>query len=206
MKTKLLWIIPILLGMLSAQAQVTSFPYKEGFESGAAGWTASGTNSSWALGTPAGAVIDAPGVGANSWVTDLTGDYNNNELSFVTSPVFDFSSFGTDPTVAFLFNYITEGCCDEGWLESTIDAGATWVKVGAAGTGSNWYNDSSNEWWDGSSNGLVQSSNVLAGLAGQSAVQLRFVFSSDGSSVRDGFLFDEFTITAASAAAVSSVT
>src|SRR5690606_3574797 len=69
-----------------------AFPYTEGFESGNGGWTAAGTNSSWALGAPAGTLINTAGSGTNSWVTNLAGDYNDNEQSAVTSPCFNFTN------------------------------------------------------------------------------------------------------------------
>ena len=77
-----------------ALSQITSYPYSEDFESGDGGWTADNTNSgTWALGTPASAVINSAASGANSWVTNLTGNYNNGESSFVNSPIFDLTSF-----------------------------------------------------------------------------------------------------------------
>lgn len=175
---------------------VSSLPYIEDFEADAGFWTTGGTNSSWAWGMPAGNVLvpNFPCGGNNAWVTNLNGPYNNSENSFILSPCFNFSSLTSDPSIRFDLNFLTESCCDEGWLESSIDGGTTWSKVGTAGTGLNWYNDASNNWWDGSSNGWLIAENVLTGTAGQSDVRLRFVFSSDGSVTEEGFAVDNILV------------
>ena len=77
----------------SIEAQITTFPYTEDFESGDGGWVAENTtNGTWALGEPTGAIINSAASGTNSWVTNLSGNYNSDEDSWVTSPVFDFTS------------------------------------------------------------------------------------------------------------------
>ncbi|NQX85505.1 MAG: hypothetical protein HRT67_06320, partial [Flavobacteriaceae bacterium] len=80
----------VLLLSLNISAQITSYPYSEDFETDDGGWVADNTtNGTWALGAPTGAVINSAGSGTNAWVTNLSGDYNSNENSWVTSPVFD---------------------------------------------------------------------------------------------------------------------
>ena len=64
---------------------------QKNFDNGNGGWLAGGTASSWALGTPAKAVIKSAASGTNSWVTNLTGQYNANENSYVVGPCFNFS-------------------------------------------------------------------------------------------------------------------
>ena len=87
---KLLPFFLLLLGLPDgATAQtctttISTYPYYENFEgASAANWTAGGTNSSWALGTPAKTVINSAGGGTKSWTTNLTGRYTANEKSFV---------------------------------------------------------------------------------------------------------------------------
>ncbi len=66
------------------------------------------------------------------------------------------------------------------------------------GTGTNWYNDGSNNWWDGTSgaaNAWRTASHPMTGVAGRRSVRIRFVFSTDGSGVRDGFGVDDIAIT-----------
>ncbi len=179
---------------ITSVATISAFPYSMDFEGGAGGWSASGANSSWAVGAPAGPVITAASSGTNAWVTNLTGDYNASELSYLTSPCLDFSALTADPEMTFALNYDTETCCDEGWMEISLDGGATWNKILDAGSAMNWYNDTGNEWWDGTSGGWVPASNTLVGTAGLANVVVRYVFSSDGSVQNDGFGVDLFTL------------
>ncbi|MFT6922828.1 MAG: hypothetical protein ACJA1C_001835 [Crocinitomicaceae bacterium] len=181
------------------QAQINTFPHVEDFEANDGGWVAGGTSSSWAHGVPSGPYINGTvGCGSNAWVTNLSGDYNNNEESQIESPVYDFTALTTDPILKFDHIYETEGCCDEGWVEFSIDGGTTWTKLGTSVSGiSNWYNDGGNDWWDGNSGATGAwrtASHTLTGLSGESNVKLRFKFSSDGSAVRDGFGVDNIIV------------
>ncbi len=177
---------------------VSSFPYSEDFELGNGGWAASGANSTWAWGTPAGAVISSAAGGTGAWVTNLTGNHNNNESSFIESPCLDLSSLTVDPILTFSLTYDTESCCDEGWIDVSTDGGLTWSRLNDNGGAQNWYNDLFNQWWDGTSSGgagvWVTAENILTGLAGQSSVKIRIGFSSDGSVVREGFGIDDVNI------------
>ncbi len=175
---------------------VAEYPYFINFEEDSGGWTSTGQNNSWEFGTPSGALINAAASGQYAWVTNLDGPYNNSELSYLISPCLDFSSLNSDPKINFSLFFEGESCCDEAWLESSINDGQTWTKVGAFGTGINWYNDNFNNWWDGTGGftGWVTASNVLTGTAGQSSVRLRFVFSSDFSVTFEGMGVDDVLI------------
>ena len=177
---------------------LSSLPYTEGFESGPAGWITGGTASSWELGDPAGVFIDTANTGINAWVTNLDGDYNISEQSYIESPCFDFSALVIDPILEFAQIYNTESCCDEGFVDISTDGGLTWNRLGAAGEGVNWYNDAFNNEWDGDSGPATEWRNVmhlLDGTAGESSVKIRIGFSSDGSIQNEGFGVDDFSIT-----------
>ena len=124
--------------------------YFEDFEAGAGGWTSGGTGSSWAFGTPSGTFINAASSGTGAWVTNLSGDYNNSEMSYIESPALDFSTALIDPILSFSHIFETESCCDEGWVEISVDGGTVFTKLGAMDSGSNWYN-SSRDYWNGTS-------------------------------------------------------
>jgi hypothetical protein len=177
---------------------VDEYPYFTNFEDWNGGWSVAdySLNSSWQFGQPAGIMINSAASGEYAWVTNLEGNYNNGELSYLISPCFDFSSLTEDPRISFSLYFDSEACCDEGWVESSIDGGETWTKVGAAGTGFNWYNDVSNNWWDGAAGftGWVTAFNTLAGTAGEDDVRIRFVFSTDFSVVREGMGIDDIFI------------
>uniref|UniRef100_UPI00300AB37F fibronectin type III domain-containing protein n=1 Tax=Mesoflavibacter sp. CH_XMU1422-2 TaxID=3107770 RepID=UPI00300AB37F len=203
-KTTLLICLIALFTSIQSFSQITSYPYSEDFESGDGGWTASGTGT-WALGTPAATVINSAASGANSWVTNLTGNYNSNEDSFVSSPIFDLSTLSS-PSIEMSIWWESEFSWDGTVLQSSIDGGATWQNVGAFGDPNNWYTDNTingnpggqQEGWTGrngsGSNGWVTARHALVGLAGESSVQLRIAFGSDGSVQDEGFAFDDVSI------------
>jgi hypothetical protein len=194
-KSKTITVIP----------SVTTFPYSQNFESGNGGWIASGTNSSWAIGTPAKAVINSAGGGANSYVTNLTGTYSASEVSQVVGPCFNFSSL-VAPIISMKVWWNSEGGWDGAVLQSSINGGVTWQNVGALNDPNNWFNDNSLDGraggqdigWAGtttaSSGGWVTAKHALTGLGGQSSVQLRIAFGADGSVQYDGFAFDDISI------------
>ncbi|WP_179352825.1 T9SS type B sorting domain-containing protein [Winogradskyella vidalii] len=195
-----------LVTTVTVEAQITTFPYTEDFESGDGGWVAdNSTNGTWALGTPDGAIINSAASGSNAWVTNLSGTYNTGENSWVTSPVFDFSSLAA-PSIELSIWYDAENSYDGAVLQSSIDGGSTWNNVGANGDPNNWYNDGSiggnpggqQEGWTGTAtdgtNAWVIARHALTGLAGESNVILRIAFGSDGSVIDDGFGFDDINI------------
>ena len=174
---------------------VASLPYLEDFESGNGGWTVLGTNASWQYGSFTGSVFGLPPTcGEFGWGTNLAGLYNNNENSYIQSPCFDFSGLTTDPSIRFLHWYNTENGFDENWVDASTDGGATWNRVGSAGTGLNWYNDPTNQWWENIGPGWQPAENVLTGLAGQSQVLIRIFLSTDGSVSRPGVGIDDILI------------
>ncbi|WP_282030615.1 T9SS type A sorting domain-containing protein [Winogradskyella eximia] len=192
---------------------ITSYPYNQDFESGAGGWTSSGTNSSWALGAPSNTGISNADSGTNAWVTNLTGNYSSNENSAVTSPIFDFSSL-TAPAIQLSIYRDSESGYDGAVLQSSIDGGTSWQNVGANADPNNWFNNSGlssnpggqSSGWAGDSGAWVVASNNLTGLGGQSNVLLRIAFGSDGSLQYEGFAFDTISIVDVTCQEISGLT
>jgi gliding motility-associated-like protein len=189
-----------------ADAQITSYPYLEDFESGDGGWVVDGTNAgTWALGAPAAVVINSADSGTNAWVTNLTGNYGSNENGIVVSPVFDLSVLSA-PSIEMSVWWNSEFSWDGMVLQSSIDDGTTWQNVGAQGDPNNWFNDGTiagnpggqQEGWTGrgatGSGGWVVARHALTGLGGQANVILRVAFGSDGSVVDEGVAFDTVSI------------
>ena len=160
------------------------------FESNDGGFEAGGTNPSWAWGQPRGPFIGGAESGQFAWVTNLLGEYNHSEMSFLLSPCMDMSGTSRDPILRFALIYATESCCDEGWVELSV-GGGPFVKLGAMMDG--WYNHRSDHWSgaSGEPNGWMDVSHPLTGAAGIDDVRFRFVFSSDGSVANDGFGIDD---------------
>ncbi|MFM8493517.1 MAG: hypothetical protein ACKOA7_07275, partial [Bacteroidota bacterium] len=181
----------------------SALPYEEDFENGNGGWTSGGVNNSWALGAPAGTTITTAGTGTQAWVTNLSGDYNNNEQSFVVSPCFDFSTV-VNAEISFDLYYITEANYDKAAIQYTLNNGQTWVHLGSLGSGINWYNQANttsgpytgNPVWSGTpgSGGWVRAVHSLSVLDNQPSVRFRMAFYTDGSVVEEGIGFDRVVI------------
>lgn len=179
---------------------VEDYPYFTDFEEGFDGWRVdegASTNSSWQVGTPTFGELTGAAGGENAWMTALDTTYNNDELSYLVSPCYNFSGLTEDPILSFSFYLSTEDCCDEAWAEISVDGGENWTKIEAADEARNWYNDAANEWWDGNGqedsslpSDWLTASNTLVGAAGAEDARIRFVFSSDFSTNQEGFGID----------------
>ncbi|NQU80596.1 MAG: immunoglobulin domain-containing protein, partial [Bacteroidetes bacterium] len=90
---------------------ISSFPYSEDFESGSGSWRTGGSNSSWQLGNPAGPTINSATSGSTVWVTNLTGNYNPDEVSYIISPRFNLSGLNY-PKIEFNIWWDAEGFYD----------------------------------------------------------------------------------------------
>jgi len=186
-----------------AKELIEVYPYIEDFEGGAGSWTVGGSQASWELGTPNGALIQSASSGTHAWVTDLDGGYADGERSWVVGPCFDFSNL-VAPRVSMAVWWDCETNFDGAVLESSIDGGGSWQAVGAFGDPNNWYTGDAvsglgGEGWTGSysagSGNWVIADHRLDGLGGEGSVLLRVLFGSDASvSIFDGFAFDDFVV------------
>jgi hypothetical protein len=184
-------------------ATIDSLPYSEDFNLNDGGWKAFGTNSSWEFGLPANTNI-APYSG-NAWVTNLDGNYNSSEASFLYTPYFDLSTLGVgEATVQFKLRTHTESLSLTGTnydavrLEMSTN-GSNWFLVDAADA-VGWYNKNpfSNvqltKTWGGDNGAWNDASIGLDTLSGKSKVQFRFAFKSDGSLQYEGIGIDNFEL------------
>lgn len=177
-------------------------PYTQDFENWSGGWKVEETSisPSWAFGVPNGPVLNSAASGQNAWVTNLTGNYNPSERSYLNSPCFDFSDLTDDPVMEFSIFYVTETNYDGAWLEMSLNGGTNWTKVGALNEGQNWYNINNttqsfgNVWAGTSTGGWISARHGLTGTAGQSDVRLRFGFGSDPSVQYSGVGIDDIHI------------
>ncbi len=188
---------------IESKPTVTTYPYVQDFEAGQGGWVSGGTNNSWAYGTPSKPTINTAASGTKCWVNGgLTGSsYNPSENSFVIGPCFNFSSL-QNPVISLKINYVTENNWDGVVLQSSINNGASWQRVGNLGDPFNWYNNGNltanpggqSVGWAGNSGGWISAKNKLTNLAGQPSVLFRFAFASDASVNLEGFAFDDIVI------------
>lgn len=161
-------------------------PYEQDFETWSGGWYVDTMNSispSWEFGEPMKSLIPAAASGKNAWVTNLDGSYNVFEKSYLNSPCFDFTDLTEDPVIQFSIIYENFLDFDGCYLEMSTNDGQSWDKIGAIDEGFNWYNavnfnSSLGDVWSGSSEGWQTARIRLFGMAGESSVRFRFVFSS----------------------------
>ncbi|MGG9971201.1 S8 family serine peptidase [Ferruginibacter sp. SUN002] len=166
---------------------INSYPYLEGFENNDGYFYAKGTNTSWQWGAPAKTVINKAANGNKAWVTNLIGNYSNNETSYLYSPCFDLTGL-VQPVLAFSHIYSIEFAYDYTWVEYSTD-GTTWQKLGEVGSGTNWYDGTAlNVWktsklkWHATSIGIPVTASV---------VRFRFVLSSDAGVTEAGIGIDD---------------
>ncbi len=173
---------------------IAGFPYQEGFESSNGYWYTSGISTSWLWGSPSKPIISTAAGGTNAWVTGLTSNYNNGEYSFLYSPCFNLSGLSY-PVLAFSHIYRMEdncdpGICDTHWAEYSVDD-INWIKLGANGSGSNWYDDSRNIW---KASRPLWHESIIDMPLNPSKIRLRFVVSSDPALNYDGVGIDNIRL------------
>ena len=177
------------------QPVITSFPYLENFESGEGFYYAEGAKSSWQYGTPASPIINHAASGSKAWKTNLAGNYNSNEFSFLYSPCFDISHMA-HPTLSFNLGLDVEPpgttIYDRAYVEYSHD-GQTWQKLGAEGQGFNWYNNDSAQAW--TEQGLNYWHVATIPLPNDAPiVSFRIVLHSDPGTEYEGIAIDDIHV------------
>jgi hypothetical protein len=176
---------------------ISAFPYIENFENGDGFWYAGGVKKSWEYGTPVSVKIRSAASGSKAWKTRLVGNYNDREFSYLYSPCFDISNM-TNPTLSFSLALDIEDCgaalCDGAWVEYSAD-GINWNKLGAFGSGVNWYNKN----YGGDHLWSVQNYTrwhvaTTALPTGLTQLRLRFVLNADPGVNREGVAVDDIHI------------
>lgn len=177
---------------------ITFYPYFNNLETNFSGWlvdTAS-VNPSWAFGALNRRGLAQPFSGNFVWATNLNGNYNSSEKSYLLSPCFNFSNLQRDPVVSLALNLDLETCCDAAWIELSTDGGESWAKLGTGSSGINWYNDAANRVWSGHGgfNGWFTATHPLPGTATAENVRLRIVLQSDFATTKGGILVDDIAV------------
>ncbi len=171
---------------------ITSYPYLEGFENNNGYWFSAGLNNSWQWGKPSKTIIHKAANGSNAWVTSLTGNYNDNEYSFLYSPCFDLSSL-TKPVLSFSHIFQTEDdCnCDFHWVEYSLDD-SVWTILGNTTTGVNWYDYAAMKAWQASDPRWHVSSYDIPVISNK--IRFRIVMYSDPGTNYEGIGIDDVHI------------
>ncbi|RYZ30152.1 MAG: T9SS type A sorting domain-containing protein [Chitinophagaceae bacterium] len=174
---------------------VNTYPYLQNFETDNGFFYTGGERSSWEYGTPASGKIRTAASGAKAWKTSLAGNYNDNELSYLYTPCFDLTGM-TAPTLSFSIALDIEDCggtlCDGAWVEYSTD-GINWAKLGANGTGTNWYNKTGANLWSTQFYSYWHVA-TQALPTGVSRLRLRFVMDSDPAVGKEGIAIDDIHV------------
>ncbi|MEP7107303.1 MAG: S8 family serine peptidase [Ferruginibacter sp.] len=169
---------------------INSYPYLQNFEINDGFFYSKGTNSSWQWGAPAKNVINKAASGTKAWVTNLAGNYNDNETSYLYSPCFDIHGL-VQPVLSFSHILITEQDYDYSWAEYSTN-GVVWQKLGDVGSGTNWYDDASLINWAGANTRWHVASIDLP--VSSSNIRFRFVLSSDAGVTEEGIGIDDIHV------------
>ncbi|RYY54922.1 MAG: T9SS type A sorting domain-containing protein [Chitinophagaceae bacterium] len=178
---------------------VSSFPYLQDFEAGDGDWYTGGTKVSWEYGTPASQNINRAASGSKAWKTNLAGHYNDGEFSYLYSPCFNLSAMA-NPSLSLSIALDIEDCgagfCDGAWMEYSKD-GINWLRLGASGSGTNWYNrvyDGAGVWSVENYTRWHVATTAIPVSGDMSRVRFRFVMNSDPFVGRDGIALDDIHV------------
>jgi len=169
---------------------INAYPYLQTFENDNGFFYTNGTSSSWQWGTPAKALINKAPNGSKAWVTNLSGNYTDNETSYLVSPCFDISSL-TQPVLSFSHVIDIELDYDYSWVEYTTD-GKLWQKLGTVNSGTNWYDNSPANNWR-ASNTKWHVASIDLPVTG-SNIRFRFVLSTDVGVTQEGIGIDDVRV------------
>jgi subtilisin-like proprotein convertase family protein len=175
------------------------------FESGAAGFTHSGTGDQWALGTPATlatttanpvAAITSCNSGSNCWKTNLTGTYNVSTTHDLLSPNINLAGLSPPIIVSWAHNYQMESASFDHYSVDIQQAGgATPVRL-FEWLGATMTNAPGNPVTNtGESTGWAQMSARADSLAGLNA-ELKFHVDADTTVNFAGVAIDDVSVTA----------
>jgi hypothetical protein len=179
---------------------IAAFPYLQDFEAGNGDWYSNGKQNSWEYGTPSSYKINRAASGSKAWKSRISGNYNDQEKSYLYSPCFDLTGM-TIPTLSFSVALDLEDCgngglCDGAYAEYSTD-GKTWSRLGAVGQGTNWYNRN----YSGGTNPVWSTQNYTRWHVATiplplnvSRLRLRFVITSDASVNREGIAIDDIHV------------
>ena len=169
-----------LLSEIIYQPEISTFAYNQDFEN-AQYWVSGGSNSSWELGQSSN--------GTQSWGSNLSGNYNNFENSWLLSPCFNFAGMSA-PMIEFSMTYHIESPGDSAVIQITTDFGQTWQTLGDSA----YYDNLGMIKWSGISNGWKDFSLNLANYSGISNVKFRILFGSDYGDTESGIEIDDIQI------------
>jgi len=173
--------------------------YTETFESTEGVFKDYGANEKWQWGTASGALQPAPS-GSKIWATNISGNYSNNDSSYLETGCYDFSGGGRH-LLEFDYWMNTESAEDGFNIQYSTDDGTTWHVLDTNEFGYNWgwYADTvqalNNIGFSGYSSGWKLTRQLLPeSFNTESSVKFRVHFASGTDSTNAGIAIDDFRI------------
>jgi hypothetical protein len=165
---------------------VATTALSDSVENGANGWSTQANlpNIGWAITTES---AHSP---THAWSDSPGGNYVSSANVSLISPVIDFSAYDS-VSLSFWQIFDLEAGFDYGYVEYSIDGGATW-KVQDAGT----VNGTQATW--------TQATVSLPGLAHAATGQVRFHLVADTNTEGDGWHIDDIRVSGAKRSCASS--
>ncbi len=155
-----------------------AYAYIEEFEADDGGYTVTGASPSWAYGTP----VNGPGrarSGQHAWATNLSGNYQADESSYLTSPPLDLSAYeGQGFALSWWQWASTEANVDFLSVETSRDGGSNWTTVYGPISGK----------YDAA---WTKRQVILDASYAITDVRLRFHLSSDAATTAPGWYIDD---------------
>ena len=151
--------------------------FADDMESGAGGWTHSGDEDEWELGTPLYGPSSAHS-GDHCWGTDLNDNYENYANQSLVSPVIDLSD-AEFASLSFYRWYAIETGYDKGYVEISTDNGSTWdtLKV-----------------YTGYEEAWTKEYIDISDYTGSDEVRVRFRLKTDYSVTKAGLYLDDVVV------------
>ncbi|MFC2096633.1 hypothetical protein ACFLQ3_02935, partial [Bacteroidota bacterium] len=181
-------------------APTYSLPYSENFENNFGYYRDGGINSSWEYGEPSNTLIDAAASGTKAWVTNLSGNYLNDDSSYIESPCFVFT--GIDSIIfEFKCKGVSEDQVDGLEVVYSLNQGQSWDSVpNDHDFYWNWYNETiiselESAGFDETGGEWLTMRQLLPPIfSDESSVKFRFLFRSSPSAIYEGFGIDDVKI------------
>lgn len=161
---------------VSAVAPNITVFYHNTFQEDDGGFESGGTNSSWEWGEPTSGPNEAL-TGERLWATNLSGNYNNAEDSYIGSPIIELDDVDLAELHVTHWQDI-ENNWDYGFVQVSSDDGETWDELAE---------------FTGRDQAWAQAEISLNDYLGES-IQIRFAFDSDSIIAYPGWYIDEVTV------------
>ena len=187
-----------------SETVINTFPYTEYFQDSNGGWTSGGTNSSWEWGSsnPNYRGILKTYSRVRAWATNLNGEHNAYESSWVESPSFDFTNIVGAIRFTVRLKYLARDLLlaqNTANLKLQYKIGdGPWENFNRDTNSQDWFNEYG---WTGFDLDYrhsityieLDASNETMAFANQPRVKFRFFMNSTGNT-SPGFIFDNVSI------------